>query len=88
MTIGLPIIGHDKPCLINEDMETWFVGKELFLDDKGVYYSVGGKKYYVHDQVMIVAVKRKLKDPLPREQMCKFVIEKADPSVRVYFFRG
>lgn len=86
MSASLPIIGHDKPCLLDADMIPWFVDKTLQLNDEGVYYTIDDHKYYVHDQVMILAVKQGFKPPLtPKLRMRRFVQARADPDVRRYY---
>lgn len=86
MTASLPIVGHDKPCLIDPDMLPWLVDKTLRLDEEGVYYVIDDQRYYVHDQVMVIAVKQGLKPPLtPKMRMRNYVRARADPDVRRYY---
>ncbi len=67
-------------------MVPWFVDKTLRLNEEGVYHVVDDKKYYIHDQVYIVAIKQGLKPPLrPSLRMRRFVRDRADPDVRRYY---
>ena len=52
MSIELPILNCNKPCIVAREQKKWFEGKELMLDEKGyVFYRVdNGKKYYEYDQ--------------------------------------
>ena len=68
-------------------MIQWFIGKQLFFDEKGVYYFVNSQKYYVLDQVMIITIKNKQRDSMiPTTYMKMFVNMHADPDIKKYFF--
>ena len=58
MTQELAITNSEKPCLVDNHVSQWFEGKVLTLDDEGVYYTVERKRYYVHDQVINICIKR------------------------------
>ena len=58
MTKDLPISNSARPCLVDDDVSHWFEGTALTLDDEGVYFETEQQRFYVHDQVMIIAIKR------------------------------
>lgn len=64
----------------------WFSDKTLYMDTEGVYYKINGRRYYVHDQVMILACKQGLKEPLrPKSLMYEWVQQRGDPDVHAYY---
>ena len=68
-------------------MMTYHTGSRasLTLDDEGVYYDVEQKRFYVHDQVVIVAIKRGQMDRIqPAFHMRLFVRSRSNPQVRQY----
>ena len=82
----LPIVGHDHPCLLDVDMVPWFIDKTLYMDDGGMYYTIDGRRYYVQNQVMIVACKQGRKCPLrPKAVMDEWVQMHGDPDVQAYY---
>ncbi len=59
----LPLSNTAETCKIDIDMLPWFKDKQLTLEpDVGVSYEILGHKFYVHEQVFIVGVKRGLKE--------------------------
>lgn len=51
-----------------------------------MYYKINGRRYYVHDQVMILACKQGLKEPLrPKSLMYEWVQQRGDPDVQAYY---
>ncbi len=51
-----------------------------------MYYTIDDRRYYVHDQVMIVACKEGRKLPLrPKAAMQDFVQRRGDPDVQAYY---
>lgn len=85
----LPITISEKPCLVDDDISHWFEGRELTLDHDGVYYTVNNHKFYVHDQVMIIAIKRGDQERIqPASRMRLYVKARAEPRVRKYYFSG
>ena len=86
MSTYLPIKNFDKPCIVSASHAKWFVDKELMMDEEGVYYIIDGRKYYVHDQVMTIAVKDKIKEPPKNKTYFRlFVIQRCDPAVQAYY---
>ncbi len=78
-----------KPCVVDDDMLHWFEGRGLTLDHEGVYYTVNAHNFYVHDQVMIIAIKRGDEERIqPASRMRLYVIARAEPRVRKYYFSG
>eukprot|EP00891_Asterochloris_glomerata_P004201 jgi/Astpho2/4201/fgenesh1_pg.00064_%23_21_t len=56
------------------------------MDTEGVYYKINGRRYYVHDQVMILACEQGLKEPLrPKSLMYEWVQQRGDPDVHAYY---
>lgn len=84
--MSLPIQNHTKPCLLDEEYVRWFADKTLWMDDRGVYFFVDGRKFYVHDQVMVIACADGSKEPLPEPQMRQFVRARCMPDVRNFYF--
>ena len=59
------------------------------LDDEGVYYTVERKRYYVHDQVIVIAIKRGNNGAhQPPRRMRMYVTARGEPRVREYYFSG
>lgn len=89
-SVELPIIGCAVPCTVNKSYSKWFSDKDLYMDDVGVCYAVmdAGKwrRFYVHDQVMILAVKDGLKPDIGKKRTSLFVKARGDPDVRKYYF--
>ena len=85
----LAVANSEKPCLVDDDVSRWFEGKVLTLDDEGVYYTVERKRYYVHDQVIIIAIKRGTMERIqPPRRMRMYVTARGEPRVKEYYFSG
>ena len=89
MTQEFAITNSEKPCLVDVDVSQWFEGKVLTLDDEGVYYTVEQNRYYVHDQVIIICIKRGTMERIqPPRRMRMYVTARGEPRVRDYYFSG
>ena len=85
----LAVTNSEKPCLVDDDVSQWFEGKVLTVDDEGVYYTVERKRYYVHDQVIIICIKRGTMERIqPPRRMRMYVTARGEPRVRDYYFSG
>ncbi len=86
----LPIVSTtDQFCTVDTCYAKWFESKSLQCDDDhGVFYILNGRRFYVHDQVMALAVKDNKKGYPPggRTQYLRFVRERADPDVQHHCF--
>lgn len=86
MTTELPIINARRPCKVDTEYAHWFEDKRLILDDEGVYYIKEGRKYYVHDQVIVIATKDGSKEPPADKNMLRrFIRARCDPDVQEYW---
>ena len=86
MTTELPIINSSETCKLDPEYAHWFEKKTLFLDQEGVYYTKNGKKYYIHDQVIVIATKDGKKEPLKNVKMMNnFIRTRCDPDVQSYW---
>ena len=86
MTTELPIVNARRPCLVDTEYAHWFNTKRLIVDDIGVYYVRDGRKYYVCDQVMAIAMKDGSKEPFPdRRMLRRFIRTRCDPDVQAYW---
>lgn len=86
MTTELPIINSPRTCKVDPEYAYWFADKGLFWDDEGVFYITNGRKYYVHDQVIVIATKDGYKEP-PRDKrmLNRFIRTRCDPDVQNYW---
>ena len=64
----------------------WFADKTLYFDDRGVHFFIDGRKFYVHDQVMVIACADGSKEPQSETNMRRFVRAKCTPDVRNFWF--
>ncbi len=87
-SIELPILNNStSKCIIDSAHRKWFENKIIKQDNDGYCYyelSVHGKlkKFYVHNNVMIIAVLEGKKEPMENPAaMRRFVLTKADPDV-------
>lgn len=88
MSAKLPIINSDRPCLVDPEYAIWFQNKQLILDDIGVFYIKDSRKFYVHDQVIILATKDGLKEPpADKNFLRQFIKAKCDTDVQEYYHR-
>lgn len=86
MTTELPIVNARRPCKVASVDARWFQNKKLMLDDEGVYYRKEGRKYYVHDQVIVIATRDGRKEPPPDRRMLRqFIRTRCDPDVQAYW---
>lgn len=102
VVMSLPIQNSTKPCLLDPEHVRWFADKLLYSDADGVYFhdrfsnrsnNTGLKKYYVHDNVMAIALKDGLTETwLDRNGrpditgMRRFVRARCMPTVQDYYF--
>ncbi len=88
-TTKLSILSTNEFCTVDTCYAKWFQSKTLLLDsDHGVFYVLNGRRFYVYDQVMALAVKDHKKGFPPGgiHQYLHFVQERADPDVQHYCF--
>lgn len=86
MTTKLPISNSSEPCIVDTMYVHWFQDKTLIFDEKGVYYIKGGRKYYVHDQVIVIATKDGFKEaPKDKRMLARFIRTRCDPEVQNYW---
>jgi hypothetical protein len=88
MSASLPITNSSRRCTLDPQYVKWFQDKTLISDDEGVYYISEDRKrkYYVHDQVIVLATKDGLKEPPADKKFLRnFIKTRCDPKVQAYF---
>ena len=90
----LPITNSpQKGCTVDTKYAHWFAGKQLHMDDAGVYYHYRDttRKLYIHHQVMALAVADGSKGlpPAPMKvqrtaMFTVFLLQNCDPDVVEY----
>ena len=89
-TAEIPVSNSDRPCIVDQMYAIWFQDKTLVLDQDGVFYLKNGRKYYVHDQVMTLAVKDGLKElpPWGKTKWRLYLRSKCDPDIQKFFIKS
>lgn len=93
-TVKLPITNSpQKGCKLDTKYAHWFTGKQLHMDNTGVYYHYHDttRKLYIHNQVMALAVADGSKDLPPAPTKAQrtaiftvFLLQNCDPDVVEY----
>jgi hypothetical protein len=86
-TVELPITGTTKTCKVDTEYAHWFRDRELFRHpERGVYFLVGERMYWVHDQVIAIATAdgHKTENVPPLARLRHFWRTNCTPEVRQY----